>query len=379
MPLFISNRQYTVWVNESRRVNFDLNSPNEWIIQSEWNATNIQFYCPVENSFLSEYNMSRPFERFFNLYKTQNRKINPSFTALVQARGETTRISPLFVFGPWTQTGNVLNNQTEIDVVNKNAALWYQKQIQESIDLGHNEFMLDFREYTPVNSISSNEMSGLEMHNHFIGLYQKTVYEMTLNYTAVENILHLDENEKKSSSINYQSDFLFHACSGYTHRAQYSQLHWPGDASVDWNIYSGIPAHSHRWLQVGTFSGFIHDETEGSTCTQERVQMFTNNQTEYIGRQYAKLRTQIFPYIYTLVHEAHATVQDVYLPLGENWIDISTNLIYDHDTDGRYRLGKTDIFHGGQWIMNVRDDLLTIPLFARADSIIPPIDSSAFT
>ncbi|CAF4659464.1 unnamed protein product [Rotaria socialis] len=302
MPLFISNRQYTVWVNESRRVNFDLNSPNEWIIQSEWNATNIQFYCPVENSFLSEYNMSRPFERFFNLYKTQNRKINPSFTALVQARGETTRISPLFVFGPWTQTGNVLNNQTEIDVVNKNAALWYQKQIQESIDLGHNEFMLDFREYTPVNSISSNEMSGLEMHNHFIGLYQKTVYEMTLNYTAVENILHLDENEKKSSSINYQSDFLFHACSGYTHRAQYSQLHWPGDASVDWNIYSG-----------------------------------------------------------------------------ENWIDISTNLIYDHDTDGRYRLGKTDIFHGGQWIMNVRDDLLTIPLFARADSIIPPIDSSAFT
>ncbi|CAF3377904.1 unnamed protein product [Rotaria socialis] len=348
MPLFISNRQYTVWVNESRRVNFDLNSPNEWIIQSEWNATNIQFYCPVGNSFLSEYNMSRPFERFFNLYKTQNRKINPSFTALVQARGETTRISPLFVFGPWTQTGNVLNNQTEIDVVqrmiplnipitvrigvlhffpsgsqqvvilfvgsidfsNKNAALWYQKQIQESIDLGHNGFMLDFREYTPVNSISSNEMSGLEMHNHFIGLYQKTVYEMTLNYTAVENILHLDENEKKSSSINYQSDFLFHACSGYTHRAQYSQLHWPGDASVDWNIYS---------------------------------------------------------------------VQDVYLPLGENWIDISTNLIYDHDTDGRYRLGKTDIFHGGQWIMNVRDDLLTIPLFARADSIIPPIDSSAFT
>ncbi|CAM4966489.1 unnamed protein product [Rotaria socialis] len=355
MPLFISNRQYTVWVNESRRVNFDLNSPNEWIIQSEWNATNIQFYCPVENSFLSEYNMSRPFERFFNLYKTQNRKINPSFTALVQARGETTRISPLFVFGPWTQTGNVLNNQTEIDVVqrmiplnipitvrigvlhffpsgsqqvvilfvgsidfsNKNAALWYQKQIQESIDLDHNEFMLDFREYTPVNSISSNEMSGLEMHNHFIGLYQKTVYEMTLNYTAVENILHLDENEKKSSSINYQSDFLFYACSGYTHRAQYSQLHWPGDASVDWNIYSGGYVCEFypdltvqlvtRWLQVGTFSGFIHDETEGSTCTQERVQMFTNNQTEYIGRQYAKLRTQIFPYIYTLVHEAHAT------------------------------------------------------------------------
>ncbi|CAM4964417.1 unnamed protein product [Rotaria socialis] len=277
MPLFISNRQYTVWVNESRRVNFDLNSPNEWIIQSEWNATNIQFYCPVENSFLSEYNMSRPFERFFNLYKTQNRKINPSFTALVQARGETTRISPLFVFGPWTQTGNVLNNQTEIDVVQRMIPL----NIPITVRIGVLHFF----------------PSGSQQ--------------------AVENILHLDENEKKSSSINYQSDFLFHACSGYTHRAQYSQLHWPGDASVDWNIYSGGYVCEFypdltvqlvtRWLQVGTFSGFIHDETEGSTCTQERVQMFTNNQTEYIGRQYAKLRTQNFPYIYTLVHEAHAT------------------------------------------------------------------------
>ncbi|CAF2104406.1 unnamed protein product [Rotaria magnacalcarata] len=556
MPLFISNRQYAVWVNESRRVNFDLSSPNEWIIQSEWNTTNIQFYFPVENSFLSKPNMSRPFERFFNLYKKQNRKINPSFTALVQARGETTRIPPLFVFGPWKQTGNVLNNQTEIDVVqrmialdipitvrigvlhffpsgsqqghedeirqenavykelgvismcyfnpyvstsykklfneclendyflknssnqaylfpyfgdpisrhffvgsidfsNKNASLWYQKQIQESIDLGHNGFMLDFGEYTPVNSISSNGMNGHEMHNHFIELYQKTVYEMTLNSTAVESLLHLDDNEKKSLSINYQSDFLFHARSGYTHSAQYSQLHWTGDASADWNIYSGLPAHVQaclgvgisgvsycsspiggyvcefypdltvelltRWLQVGTFSGFMHDETEGSTCTQERVQVFTNNQTEYVWRKYAKLRTQLFPYIYTLAHEAHATglpitrhhllayyndetaiqqeyqytfgndllvapivhqnqlEQDVYLPLGENWIDISTNLIYDHDPDGRYRLGKIDIFHGGQWIMNVRGDLLTIPLFARAGSIIPLIDPSVFT
>ncbi|CAF3318477.1 unnamed protein product [Rotaria socialis] len=219
MPLFISNRQYTVWVNESRRVNFDLNSPNEWIIQSEWNATNIQFYCPVENSFLSEYNMSRPFERFFNLYKTQNRKINPSFTALVQARGETTRISPLFVFGPWTQTGNVLNNQTEIDVV-------YTCSRPSLLGVG---------------------ISGVLYCSSPIGGYVCEFYpDLTVQLVT-------------------------------------------------------------RWLQVGTFSGFIHDETEGSTCTQERVQMFTNNQTEYIGRQYAKLRTQNFPYIYTLVHEAHAT------------------------------------------------------------------------
>jgi hypothetical protein len=120
MPLFISNRQYAVWINETRRVNFDLSSPNEWIITTEWNTTNIQFYFPTNHtSLISKTKISKPFENFFNLYKKQNHKINPSFTALIQARGETTRIPPLFAFGPWKQTGNVLKNQTEINVVQK--------------------------------------------------------------------------------------------------------------------------------------------------------------------------------------------------------------------------------------------------------------------
>jgi hypothetical protein len=100
-------------------VNFDLSSPNEWIVTTEWNTTNIQFYFPIKNFFLSKSVMSKPFEKFFNLYKKQNHRINPSFTALIQARGETTRIPPLFAFGPWKQTGNVLRNQTDINVVQK--------------------------------------------------------------------------------------------------------------------------------------------------------------------------------------------------------------------------------------------------------------------
>jgi alpha-glucosidase (family GH31 glycosyl hydrolase) len=342
-----------------------------------------------------------------------------------------------------------------IDFSNKNASNWYQQQIQQSFDLGYNGFMLDFGEYTPVDSISSNGKDGHEMHNYFIELYQKTVYDMTINSTSIERLLHLSENETNNLSLNYQSDFIFHTRSGYTNSARNTQLHWTGDASADWNPYSGLPAHVQaclgvgisgvpycsssiggyvcefypdltvelltRWLQVGTFSGFMHDETEGSACTQERVQIFTNNQTEYVWRKYAKLRTQLFPYIFTLAHEAHATglpitrhhlltyynddiaiqqeyqytfgndllvapivhqnqfVQDVYLPIGESWIDLSTDLSYDDSTDGRYRIARSEIVYGGQWIMNVKADLLTIPLFARAGSIIPLIDPSVFT
>jgi len=36
--------------------------------------------------------MSKSFEKFFNLYKRQNRKRNPSFSTLIQAQSRTTRI-----------------------------------------------------------------------------------------------------------------------------------------------------------------------------------------------------------------------------------------------------------------------------------------------
>ena len=556
MPLFISNRQYAVWLNESRRVNYDFNFPNQWIVTTEWNTTNIHFYFPTKNSLLMKNDMSKPFERFFKLYQNVTHRINPSFTALIQARGDTTRIPPLFAFGPWKQTSNVLKNQTEVQVVqrmierdipitvrigslhffpkgaqqgheteimqenaaykqlgvltlcyfnpyvstnyskafneclengyliknesnqaylfpyfgdiisrhffvgsvdytNPNASLWYQKKIQESFDLGYNGFMLDFGEYTPVDSISSNGKYGHEMHNHFIELYQRTVYAMTANSTAIEQLLHLSENDKENLSLNYQSDFIFYTRSGFTSSTRDTQLHWTGDASADWNPYSGLPAHVQaclgagisgipycsspiggyvcefypdltvelliRWLQLGTFSGFMHDETEGSACTQERVQMFSNNQTEYAWRKYAKFRTQLFPYTFTAAHEAHATglpitrhhilsyyeddiaieqeyqytfgndflvapvveknqiTQNVYLPMGESWIDLSTNLSYDDTTDGRYRIGRANIISGGQWLMNVQADLLTIPLFVRAGSIISLLDPSVFT
>ena len=137
MPLFISNRQYAVWVNETQRVNFDLSSPNEWIVTTEWNTTNIQFYFPIKSSLPSNLKMSKPFEKFYNLYKQQNRKINPSFSALIQARGDTTRIPPLFAFGPWKQTSSVLKNQTEINVVQR----MIQQDIPITVRIGYLHFL----------------------------------------------------------------------------------------------------------------------------------------------------------------------------------------------------------------------------------------------
>ena len=119
MPLFISNRLYAIWVNETRRVNFDMSSTDEWIVTTEWNTTNINFYFPNKIKQRTGFPRSIQFEKYFHPYKKFSRKINPAFTALIEARGMTTRIPPIFAFGPWKQTGNVLINQTEIDVVQR--------------------------------------------------------------------------------------------------------------------------------------------------------------------------------------------------------------------------------------------------------------------
>ncbi|CAF4401023.1 unnamed protein product, partial [Didymodactylos carnosus] len=323
----------------------------------------------------------------------------------------------------------------------------------------------DFGEYTPINSFASNGENGLSMHNHFIELYQKTVYEMTMpdmikhfkqfSLNLNSNLLGELHQESDNLHLNYQSNLIYYTRSGYTNSVVNSQLHWTGDASSDWNIYSGLPAHLQaclglgisgvpycsspiggyvcefysdlstellvRWLQIGTFAGFMHDETEGSACTQNRVQMFSNNETEFAWRKYSKLRTTLFPYIYTSAHEAHLNglplarhhllsyfndktaieqeyaftfgndflvspvvnqnqlLQNIYLPQNEKWIDISSNIQYDSETDGRFRIGLNQILSGGQWIMNVQADLFTIPLFIRVGSIIPLLDPSVFT
>lgn len=159
----------------------------------------------------------------------------------------------------------------------------------------------------------------------------------------------------------------------------------------------------------------MRDETDGSDC-KNRTQIFSTPEMTRIYRKFSKLRTSLFPYIYTAAHQLPlpitrhhslhfprddeamnqqyqymfgsqllvapviydgARVQDVYLPTNQDWYDIMSNATYD-ESDGRFRLGFSTLTQGGKTV-RVKAPLDACPLFVRAGSIIPTLDPRVFT
>jgi len=164
----------------------------------------------------------------------------------------------------------------------------------------------------------------------------------------------------------------------------------------------------------------MRDETDGSSCGTKRAQIFTNSDTLFSWRKYAKLRTALFPYIYTAAHQVRDTglpimrhhvlnfagdteaiaqryqymfgdaflvapvvaksaiTQNVYLPGGVNWIDVSSHLLYDGATDGRFRIGYGVSQSGGKYV-SVNAPMHVAPMFVREGTIVPSLDPSVYT
>lgn len=144
-------------------------------------------------------------------------------------------------------------------------------------------------------------------------------------------------------------------------------------------------------------------------------------------RKFAKLRTQLFDYLYTLAYEAHytglpvmrhhllqwwrdpvavaqdyqfmfgyaflaapvlapnVTEQRVYLPTDPAaaappaWYDVGSCWLYDNATTGRFRLGAPPkLLPGGQWV-TVDAPIDALPLFALAGTIVPMADPAVQT
>jgi oligosaccharide 4-alpha-D-glucosyltransferase len=212
--------------------------------------------------------------------------------------------------------------------------------------------------------------------------------------------------------------------SGFIGSQRYGLLPWSGDVSRSWGglqpqveiaLQMGMQGLSYmssdlggfagnykdaelytRWLQYGVFQPVYR------THAQEEVPaepIFWDETTKNIVRRFIKLRYEMLPYNYTLMHENSvngsllmrplffvddkpelldeksaylwgesflvspvvskgATGQKVYLPKGSNWIDFWTN----------------KSFTGGQEIV-VPLDINTIPVFVKAGSLIPMANS----
>ena len=66
-----------------------------------------------------------------------------------------------------------------------------------------------------------------------------------------------------------------------------------------------------RWTAAGCVSGLMHEQGGGKgTGPKSHIFDFTNGTA--IWRKFAKLRMQLFPYIYTQAHVAHEVYKGVW-------------------------------------------------------------------
>ncbi|XP_019643103.1 PREDICTED: lysosomal alpha-glucosidase-like [Branchiostoma belcheri] len=329
---------------------------------------------------------------------------------------------------------------SQLDFTNPAAVTWYQSQLQSAIDMGFRGWMQDYGEYTPPDSVSFDGTDGLEMHNKFVLLYQNTTYDL------------LTRKYPSSEPDKYAPDFVFYVRSGYTGSQRYTWAHWTGDPTSDWSYSSGLPAQIIasltaglsgmpysgsdiggfvwyltpppseelwcRWAEVGCFSGTMHEQGSGKGFG-EKTHIFDTPEGTRVWRKYAKLRTQLFPYLYNTAHEAYQTGLpvmrhhlldfpndtqairqnfqymfgpsflvapviepgrtdwEVYLPEGETWIDVSSQLKYEEQS-GRFMLGFTNYTQGGR-VVTVSAPLDVVPMFVRAGTMVPVLDPRVMT
>lgn len=327
----------------------------------------------------------------------------------------------------------------QVDFTSPAAIAWYQAQIQGAIDLGFDGWMYDFGEYTPHDSVFADGRRGIEVRNEYPLLYQKAVFDLLAGHDPVPGDA-------------YAPDFVPYVRSGSTGSQRWTWAHWTGDPTTDWSYADGLPAQIAaglsiglsgmpisgsdiggftwyaieppdrelllRWYALGVMSGLMRDQT-GGFGWGPRTQIFDWPDGPTILRRFQKLRTALFPYIYTLAHEAHErglplmrhhvlhfpgdpealrqtyqylfgdrilvapivdpgrTDQAVYLPAGEEWIDVGSTCAYD-EADGRFRIAAAARRPGGQHV-TVAAPLDRIPFFVRAGTILATLDPTVDT
>jgi alpha-D-xyloside xylohydrolase len=281
-----------------------------------------------------------------------------------------------------------------VDLTHPKAVEWYKSLMRPVLKQGVDVFKTDFGEDIPEDARFANGMTGSEMHNLYPLYYNRVVFEVTQEITGTG---------------------LVWSRSGWAGNQRYPTC-WSGDPACDWDSLaftlrgglslglSGVPFWSHdvggyrgkpseklyiRWAQFGLFTS--HTRCHGES---EREPWVYGDRALDIFRQYAHLRYQLFPYLYSCAHEAAITgvpilramllefpddpncydkdlqymfgpwflvapiynesdQRSVYLPPGQ-WVDYWT---------GEINQGPTSIF--------IRAQLDQLPLYVRSGAVIP--------
>ena len=309
----------------------------------------------------------------------------------------------------------------------------YGETVDRLIKTGHDGWMEDFGEYTPADVVAPDGTPSAQLHNRYPRDYHCAV------------AAHLKASPPSRPVVRFQR-------SGWTGAAKCASNVWGGDPTTGFGFdglsssltnalsmgLSGVsrwgsdvggydtigndpkltPELLKRWIQFGAVSGVMRTKLSGIAIPQyERPQIFDKGIVG-VWRRYAKLHTQLYPYIaaadkryreQALPLMEHLALEDpsdpkataaedeflfgpdllaapivkqgarsrrVYLPRGR-WLDFAKAVDYS-EQDGSYHVaaGRTT---PGKRTVRVRAPLDTLPLFVRSGAVLPLLPATVDT
>ncbi|HYH58698.1 MAG TPA: TIM-barrel domain-containing protein [Thermoleophilaceae bacterium] len=308
---------------------------------------------------------------------------------------------------------------------------FYADLLAEAVADGHDGWMEDFGEYTPLDSHYANGMDGTRMHNLYPTQYHCTAYDFV--------------RAQSRPIVRFQR-------SGFTGAARCAQVVWSGDPTVGWDFdglasqvkgglsmgLSGVSTWGSdiggffalgtrelsdelltRWVQFGAVSPVMRMQRNGVAFPpRERPQAEDDGQIAN-WRRYAKLHTRLFPYLQAAdrvyrrtglpimrhlalmdpsdelarvredqylfgpdllaapVVEPGVTEREVYLPRGR-WVEFWRALSY-RERSGSLRLRRAPRVQAGGHETTVPAPLHELPLFLRAGAVLPLLPADVDT
>ncbi len=335
---------------------------------------------------------------------------------------------------PYTFTAFVGSGVTQVgmfDFSDPAAVPIYRSILDRAYRAGYDGWMEDYGEYTPPDALAANGQTGKQMHNRYPVLYHR------------QGMRYADSKDRPVIRFNR---------SGFTGAAKHSQIVWGGDPTTGWGFdglrssvrealtmgLSGVSLWGSdiggfftlsgqtldaellaRWLQFGAFSGVMRTKAEGIGVPASARPQVWEDETLPIYRRYAKLRTQLYPYLkaadrayakrgmpimrqlaLAYPKDPHATGRDaqylfgpsllvapilepgatsrrVYLPHDE-WIDL-WDAVGFRDKSGEFGVeGRAKVIDGSRKV-RAEAPLDEIPAYAKAGTLLPLLPADVET